>query len=66
MSENQKTVQEYDEDLYYASIIEGLREDLYSLRIDNNYITKENERLKAEHDALKKNIEMLPYLYRQY
>ena len=57
MSENQKQVQEYDEALT-AYIIEGLREDLYSLRFDNNYITKENERLKAENDALNKTIEM--------
>ena len=79
MSENQKQVQEYNEDLS-ASIIAELREDLYSLRVDNNYITKENEKLKAEYEKLKaeyeklkakhyslnKTVKMVPYLYRQY
>ena len=57
MSENQNTVQEYDEELYHASIIEQLREDLYSLSFSNNYekeiLKAEIEKLKAENAKLK-------------
>ena len=62
--ENQKVVlvplcdENYDE-AFYASIIEGLKDDIYSSNVDNNYITKENEQLKAENKQLKAEIEQL-------